>query len=241
MIKQIFSEEELKLALKDRTPDIYSGKIKALGKAYGFSYPFLKIYNNPESGTVLSVYYGSAVVCGACDEETGLFLREIGVAEILMSEESYENAFSDIEAKRLHIMEYKGENSGIPLLSSDAPYEKVYEILKDGFDISFDDWYTDMCHNVRHGVSEIFTLDGKATASKMFSVDGISLISLVAVKNEYRGKGFGNSVIRSVSENLAENTRVYVICKDGLVPFYSKNGYKTAGYCRQINLCTGER
>lgn len=241
MINRIFSEEKLKYAFENKAPDIYSGKMKALGKAYGFSYPFLKFYANPENSAVISVYYGSAVIFGECDEETAWFLKETGVTEILMSERNYESFFSNIDTERLYIMEYTERGGKASELSSDTSYEKVYEILKDGFSISFEDWYTDTCHNVRHGISEVFTLGDKATATKMFSVDGISLISLVAVKNEHKGKGYGNSIIRSVSEKLADNTRVYVICKKELVPFYTKNGYKTADYCRQINFKTGER
>lgn len=227
MIKRIFTEKELEKALQNTAPDIFSGKIKALFRAYGFEYPFLKFFVS-ENGAVMAVYYGSAVISGTADEEVLEFCSISGFGEILCPENG--------KGQRLNIMEYKGGGKTTSLLSADAPYSEVFEILKDGFDISFDDWYTDTCHNVRHGISEVFALEGKATAQKMFTVDGISLISLVAVKKEARKNGTGSRLIQAVSERLAKNSRVFVICEDSLVPFYEKNGYAVKEYCTQIKF-----
>lgn len=236
MIKQILSLGELERAFGGIKPDILSGKIKALGRAYGFSYSFLKFFGQTDGRSVISVYYGSAVICGEADEEAAIFCKQAGVSEILMPEAVYTRHFSEFSAEQLYIMEYKGGIFEPEKLSADTSYEKIFEILRDGFDISFEDWYPDMCHNVRHGISEVFTLEDKATATKMFSEDGLSLISLVAVKKEHKGKGLGARIVRSASERLALKDRVFVICKGELVPFYSKNGYKICGNCRQLSF-----
>lgn len=233
MIKQIFTAEELENSLNNINPDIFSGKIKALAEGYGFSYPFLKFFLQ-DNTAVIAVYYGSAVICGAVNEELVQFCIASGFSEILMPERGMN--FGGINADSLNIMEYRGGviAADIPSLSTDTPYKEVFEILRDGFDINFDDWYTDTCHNVRHGISEVFTLENKAAAQKMFTIDGISLISLVAVKKEYRGRDYGGRIIRSLSALLSRNSRVFVICEDKLKPFYEKNGYVHKGHCTQL-------
>ncbi len=221
MITRIFTEEELKAALSPFAPDVFTGKIKALCEAYGFSYPFLKFFRGEK--TVIAFYYASAVICGPMDDELSEFCHSSGIIDLLISHEGSRDGI-------LYIMEYKGEGKSSPL-SMDTSYEKVFDILKDGFHIEFDNWYTDTCHNVRHGISEIYTLDEKATAAKMFSIDGIALISLVAVKNEYRNKNYGRRIVEAVSEKLRTENRVFVICEKELVPFYKKCGYEITAEC----------
>ncbi len=235
MIKRIFSAEELEKALTNIPADVLRGKVKALAESYGFSYSFLKFYEQAEPSAVIAVYYGSAIICGAVTEEAVSFLVSGGTGEILMPECKEE--YFGLPRKHLNIMEYSGARCGNPeMLLTDTPYNDVYEILKDGFEIDFEEWYTDTCHNARHGISEVFTLENKATAQKMFTVDGISLISLVAVKKEHRGEGLGGRIVRAVSDKLSEKGRVYVICEAELIPFYEKNGYILKNYCTQIKL-----
>lgn len=232
MIRQVLSKEELYSELERYPIDILCCKIKALAEGYGFGYPFLRFFI--QENAVLSVYYGSAIICGTADEEIFGFLKSISCGEILLNE--YEDGkFGTFSFETLYIMEYTGEKGFEKIsLKTDTPYERVYEILREGFNISFDDWYTDTCHNVRHGISEVFTYDDKATATKMFGIGGISLISLVAVKKSARGKGLGGLLIKNLSERLCESSKVYVICEKELKPFYEKNGYKFYKNCIQI-------
>lgn len=233
MIERIFTAEELEASLKSFTPDIFSGKVKALAQAYGFGYPFLKFYRQ-ENRAVISAYYGSAVICGTLNEEILYFCLSAGFSEILCPERS--EISEGLSAEILNIMEYTGGGESSEQLRKDTPYKEVYDILKDGFDISFDDWYTDTCHNVRHGISEVFTLENRAAAQKVFDIDGASLISLVAVRKQYRGKDYGGRLIRALSAELCKKSRVFVICEDRLMPFYKKNGYIFQKYCTQIKL-----
>lgn len=235
MITRIFTAEELESTLSGIVPDVFSGKIKALAQAYGFEYSFLRFFRN-ESDTVIGAYYGSAVICGTMDEETLQFCISSGYGEILFPKTA--DMPEGITTQRLNIMEYKdnSRNCGFAHIATDSPYSSVYDILKEGFDIPFDDWYTDACHNVRHGISEVFTLENNATAQKMFTIDGITLISMVAVKKKARKNGTGSRLIQAVSALLSEKSRVFVICKDELVPFYGKNGYEITDYCTQIKL-----
>ena len=221
MITRIFTEEELKAALVSFTPDIFTGKIKALCMAYGFSYPFLKFFRSEKA--VIAFYYASAVICGEADEELKAFCESSGITDLLISHGGSHDGI-------LYVLSYKGGGKSADL-KTDAPYEKVFDILKDGFEIEFDSWYTDTCHNVRHGISEIYTLDNNATAQKMFAVDGIALISLVAVKKEQRQKNYGRKVVEAVAERLSPLNRVFVICQQELLPFYKKCGFEQIAVC----------
>lgn len=220
MITRIFTDEELDRALGTFSPDVFTGKIKALREAYGFSYSFLKFFRSEKA--VVAFYYASAVICGEADDELEAFCQSSGITDLLISHGGSPDSV-------VYILEYKG-NGRRADLKTNPSYEKVYDILKDGFDIDFDSWYTDTCHNVRHGISEIYTLEDAATATKMFSIDGIALISLVAVKNEQKGKSYGRRIIEAVAERLYPN-RVFVICEKELVPFYKKCGFEKTAEC----------
>ncbi len=225
MITRIFSEAELDSALENAENNVLRGKVKALMSAYGFGYDFLKFFVQTEPTAVIAVYYSSAVVCGTVTEETLAFCATGGYSEVLMP------FLSDISGERLNIMEYKSRLKTEDVLTVNPPYKDFFDIIKDGFQISFDDWYTDTCHNVRHGISELYTVEDKSAAQKMFTVDGISLVSMVAVRAENKGQGYGNRIIRAVSERLCKNSRVFVICEDRLVPFYERNGYVIKDCC----------
>ena len=235
MIRRIYEKEELYSALDKFKPDILRGKIKSLEESYGFKYPFLKFFVQTDLSAVIAVYYDSAVVLGKADEETALFLETEFGGEVLTSAEN-EKIFGSFSYETLYIMEYTGIISEKTALRTDLSYEKVYEILKEGFDIPFDDWYTDTCHRVRHGISRIYTIEDKATATEIFSVDGISLITLVAVKKAYRKSGLGGMLVKSLSEKLKEKGKIFVICEKSLIPFYEKNGYKLNETCIRINM-----
>lgn len=221
MITRITEKEELEAALAPFSPDVFTGKIKALYEAYGFSYSFLKFFRSERA--VIAFYYASAVICGEADEEIAEFCRSSGITDLLISHGGSHDSV-------LYVMEYKGGGKSA-VLKTDAPYEKVYDILKDGFQIDFDSWYTDTCHNVRHGISEIYTLEDTATATKMFAMDGIALISLVAVKKEHRQKNYGRRIIEAAAERLSPENRVFVICEKELVPFYKKCGFEKTAEC----------
>ena len=223
MITRITEREELEKALDAFSPDVFTGKIKALYEAYGFSYPFLKFFRSEKA--VIAFYYASAVICGEADEEISQFCGISGITDLLISHGGSPDGI-------LYVMEYRRAACGSCIdLKTDTPYEKVYDILKDGFQIDFDSWYTDPCHNVRHGISEVCTLEGVATAAKMFSIDGIALISLVAVKKEYKGKNYGRRIVEAVAERLSPENRVFVICEKELVPFYEKCGFEKTAEC----------
>lgn len=229
MLKQVYSLKEL--FPESYTPDIFSGKIKALALAYGFNYPFCRFFVQ-DCGGAIADYYGEGVLFAPPDysggEELVHFLKASGMKSIIMSANTCEKAGLQSAAPKSLIMAYCGEKERErPVgLRADLPYERVFDILKDGFSLDFDVWYPDVCHFVRHGISKVFAIPGKATATVMFSLDGVSLISFVASAEKERGKGYASALVSYIAaEEQKRGFTPYVICEKELCRFYEKAGF----------------
>ena len=233
MLKQVYSLKAL--FPESYTPDIFSGKIKALALAYGFNYPFCRFFVQDVGGAIAD-YYGEGVFFAPPNysggEELVPFLKASGMKSVIMSADTCEKAGLQSAAKKSLIMAYCGEKERErPAdLRADLPYEKVFDILKDAFSLDFDSWYPDVCHFVRHGISKVFAIEGKATATVMFSIEGVSLISYVASAKTERGKGYASALVSCIAaEEQKRGFMPYVICEKELFRFYEKAGFAKIG------------
>lgn len=230
MIREIGTEEELFGALKLLPSDLFTGKLRALAQGYGVSYPFLRFYLLGRSG-VLARYYGSGILSGSAEADAAEFVKMIPVHALFLSEETYRDAFSEFSARRLNILKYGGKAeplSGDEILVN-PPYEAVFGILREGFPkLRFDDWYPDACHNVRHGIAALYTL-GESTAECAFAENGIAMLTAVAAKERSRGTGRTLRLVRSIAAHYARENEVFLVCEDGLVPFYEKADFRKSG------------
>lgn len=223
-------------------PDIFSGKIKALAESYGTGYDFLTFYGG-DKGIVAAKYYNSAVISGNTEDMEALselksFLPLLGKG-VLMSPGLSENLGISADCKKSCIMKFTDKAPREGDLTRDnvnngLSYREIYEILKDGFDMSFDEWYVDMNHNVRHGISRIFTVGNFTTAALMFSVDGISFISAVATRPDMRGKGWASKLVRYIALNEGKlGNEACLICEEKLKGLYEGAGFTLSGYCAE--------
>ena len=241
MLRQVFSFKEL--FPESYTPDIFSGKIKALALSYGFNYPFCRFFvqDVKEGSGAIADYYGEGVLFASPDysggEELVPFLKASGMKSVIMSANTCEKAGLQSAAKKSLIMAYCGEREREKPtgLRADLPYEKVFDILKDGFSLDFDSWYPDVCHFVRHGISRVYAIEGKATATTMFSLEGVSLISYVASAKTERGKGYALALVSYIAaEEQKRGFKPYVICEKELSGFYEKAGFTIIGEAATI-------
>ena len=241
MLKQVYSLKAL--FPESYTPDIFSGKIKALALAYGFKYPFCRFFvqDGKEGGGAIADYYGEGVLFASENysggEELVPFLKASGMKSVIMSANTCEKAGLQSAATKSLIMAYCGEKEREKPgdLRADLPYERVFDILKDGFPLDFDSWYPDVCHFVRHGISKVFAIEGKATATVMFSLDGVSLISYVASAENERGKGYALALVSYIAaKEQKRGFTPYVICKNELSGFYEKAGFTVVGEAATI-------
>ncbi len=242
MIERTDDIERIYSSLSGR-PDIFSGKIKALAESYGTGYDFLSFFVQ-DKGAVIGKYYGSSVISGNIpDEERAAelrsFLPTLGKG-VLMSRENAEKLGVWDTARKGYIMKFtdSAPRSG-DLTREDVStwlsYREIYDILKDGFDMSFDEWYVDINHNVRHGISTVYSVGNASTAAVMFTIDGISFVSAVATRPEMRGKGIGTKLIRYIGKKEKEaRNECLLICKEELLPFYKAAGFTPSGFSAEI-------
>lgn len=234
MIRRILSAAELEAAARQLVPDIFGGKILALVEGYGFSYPFARFF--AAENALICNYYGAGVLWGEADAECGEFAAAAGFGELLLSRANYEKAFFGQPAA-FHLVMSRGsggESADRAALRTDTPYEQVFDILKDGFDMRFEDWYPDACHMVRHGISTVYTL-GDSAFQRMFTQKGITLFSLVAVKNGRRGAGLGKRLVCAAAADCPES-RVYIICEPRLRGFYESCGFVPDGEAAAVHF-----
>lgn len=244
MIEQIFDENRLLAALGE-THDIFSGKVWALYAAYGFKYDFCTFFVQ-ENGAVIGNYYGKAAVfCpedADCDfEELSEFLEMPMFGEVLMRYELAEKLGLSENAEKNNIVRFrKAAETMCDITKEDVDNTpalgKVYEILKDGFDIDYSIWYTDISHSTRHGISESYVYNGAATVTKMFTYGDVSFLSFVASALDARGTGAAGKLVRRVClDECAKGRDVFLICRDAVIGFYEKCGFERTGFTAAIN------
>lgn len=236
MIRRALTEDEL-----DKLPKhgIEAQKIRALLLCYGVKYDFCRFYIGEFHGgcAFLSELNGSFVLseCGECDfEELVGFFAFGGFGEIFCSETVGEGLAKLLHCRlqKVNVMRFNG--SALPCETEiNPPLDNVYNILKSAFDIKYEPWYLDMSHRIRHGVAQFRILNGSVLAIQ-HNINGEALLSQIATVPEKRGRGNARRLISAVCAELSES-RIYVICEDGLLDFYRKTGFVGDGYaCRLL-------
>lgn len=237
MIREIDAEDALFGALNALPNDLFTGKLRALAQGYGVKYPFLRFYFLGRSG-LLARYYGSAILSGSAGAEAADFVKRIPIHELFLPEEAYRDAFSEFSAKRLNILNYGGKAAPLPgdEILINPPYESVFAILCEGFpELRFDEWYPDACHNVRHGIAAFYTL-GESAAECAFAENGIAMLTAIAAKERSRGTGRTLRLVKSLASHYARENEVFLVCEDGLVPFYEKADFRKSGSAYLVRI-----
>lgn len=96
-------------------------------------------------------------------------------------------------------------------------------------DAFFADWYTDASHKLRHGLIHGRSLyaDGRCVSVALTSgeTEKIAVISSVATREAYRGRGFASQVVRSLASSLPQT--VYLMTNDQKTrDWYHSIGFK---------------
>ena len=246
MIQKITDKTTLYKAL-DKGRDIYTEKIRAFAEAYGFGYDFCNFYKQT-GGTVISDYYGSAVVAKAGIRpgdrlaELMEFLMCGKFRKVLMPYHAFAAANIDANHREmLHMVCENGSGSSADItggaIDTNAPLEELSDIMGDGFDIGVNKWYTDLSHNLRHGISGTYVLGHSACAVKMFSSSGIAYLSYVSTRKEARGKGYATRLVSAIcADENAHGNRVEIFCTESLRPFYANIGFASVGKAVEMTI-----
>ena len=238
MIKQIEDETQF----EDYTvTDIFSVRILSLIGAYGCKYPFARFYRQiNESGNttaILSVLDKDITVSydenSADREEIAQFVSVIGYDTVLCSELPINSAACDSGTimqtdKTVELPNRFGGVNEYPNLSA------LYNFIGYGTN-SFEAWYVDINHRIRHGFAKAFTLDigGEIVSSAIFSSihNKSAILTAVRTKPELRGMGYASALISSICCDFGGT--VYLMREDGKnESFYKKLGFKNTGIWR---------
>lgn len=169
------------------------------------------------------------------------FLCAVGFFSVLSNVGLFEKINSGVS------MKYTGKekpHSNAKLLTSED-VAKCFDLIKGNFDIdiSFDEWFVDMSHKIRHdkavasyiGDEKILSL-----ALGMYKTDFSVLITSVCTDKSNRNNGFASDCINKlINLFLCDNIReIFVFCEEKLVSFYENLEFEIDGswheYVRKI-------
>ncbi len=214
-------------------------KIRALLLCYGIKYDFCRFYVGEfrAGRAFLGRLNGSFVLseCGECDfEELAEFFTFGGFEEIFCSQSAGERLAELLQCRlqKVNVMRFEG-NALSCAMETNPSLDNVYNVLKTSFEIEYEPWYLDMSHRIRHGVARFYMLNGSVLAVQ-HNINGEALLSQIATIPEKRGQGNARRLISAVCAELSDS-KVYVICEDGLLDFYRKSGFVRDKYaCRLL-------
>lgn len=243
---ELISTDDLQLFENLPKDDPFAIKLKALYKAYGTDTDFLYFYK------ITDLSFEKALIC-----------RMNGVVTVSAFDE-YDNAElycfckffgCTLEGRNLDAEENITMECGniISFRNVDCESEPCLMDIKSAYDVMlsadsssvtlpmYDDFYVDMSHRIRHGISLIYGTyeENQPIGAVLVShiCDDSSLISGVALKKEYRGKGLGKQIVMSVVASENKNGRtVYLMCIDELTDFYLKCGGKICGKFKRLDF-----
>ena len=226
-MKRIYS------GIPERLTDSYYGKkIMAAFLAYGADYDFCKFYACGD-GTV-HIYNSSMVIDGSCEPEEVNILIKMAKPHNIEVSSSVALHGNEIN-KKLHRTLFKavsGETDIVPEdIKANCCMEECFEILSESFEnfSSFDDWYVDISHRIRHGVSELY-LCGRTTVTKCFDIDRFVFVSGIATAASERGKGSARRVLRCLAKKFRkEGKEIYLFALDHRRSFYESIGFEPVG------------
>lgn len=223
LIKRIF-DTDIKLS-----ESYYGYKIRSLLNAYGTSYDFCKLYTNEEGGTILT--YNSTLIADGIFDESELdgFIEMLCPVTVEVSTNIRLDLSSDyIQTERTLFKAPKNLSCGEEIdVKHNAFTAECFPIISEAFGITeFDEWYVDISHKIRHGVSDIYIYK-TTTVTKAFDINGFVFLSHIATASADRGQGNAARLIKWLCENYEKECKeVYLYSKKERYTFYQSLGFE---------------
>lgn len=224
MIKQIFDGIPQRL-----TNSYYGNKIMAAYLAYGAEYDFCKFYSCGDG--IVHIYNSSMVADGNIDvSDLEMFIEMTKPVNI----ETASNITLHIGDKYnlLHrtLFRVKSRDNDIDFNSVkvNAYTGECYQILKESFENmgSFDEWYVDISHRIRHNVADLYLFDS-TTITKQFNINGFVFLSHIATSASSRGQGTARRLLYCLAEKYrSEGAEAYLWALDHRKSFYEEIGFE---------------
>ncbi|MCM1579228.1 MAG: GNAT family N-acetyltransferase [Ruminococcus sp.] len=235
MIKKVKSKTELTLG-----EDYYKAKICAYMDAYGAEYDFCRFYCERGSlaGGNIMLLNSAAVISGTFTD-----IRELEEFITMNAPQTLEMPKG--VAARLNLGDYERQRRvlyriKIPDGTDTEEFKKgldepvslqdMFMILNACFSgLSFDGWYADMSHRVRHGVSEVFTYKHGVCGAVDFKSGSNAFVSSIATVPAMRGKGYAGNMLGFIAGRLKNQRYQGYLWADGSSEgYYKKLGFTAA-------------
>ena len=189
-----------------------------------------QLFRQSNSGTLILLLNKDAIVCGEnADDEVKNFLAFLRPDTVFSSSDNLKKLFDDFEAVNVLILE-KPANTKIGSFENNLSSREIYDILcVDEFDLPpYEYFATDYCYRLNHGLIRVFSKRDVCAAITLES-ENYRLLSGIVTKK----KGLGGALLLAA---VSGEKPVITVCRDKLVPFYIKYGFKPlykAGYWRK--------
>lgn len=227
VIKQIF----------DVTPEMvtdsyYGRKILAAFYAYGGDYDFCRFYSCGSG--LIHTYNAGMVIDGDPDiNEAEMLIRMTKPVAVEVKSNIALQLDSAYEKVHRTLFRVKSAESGINFndVKANSYTDKCFAVLKESFDkmVSYDDWYVDISHRIRHNVSKLYWYDS-STVTQQFNINGFVFLSHIATAPYARGRGTARKLLwllGSEAEKRGENA--YLFALDHRRSFYETIGFESVG------------
>ena len=173
-------------------------RIRAMAGVYDSRHEWVRFYADDGNRTFLCFERGFAVLfCrnSLPDPDTEGLLSATATAVL-----------SEIPLSLPGFAEERGtvfRHTGIPAVRLEGVSSEIaeaYKILSRVFpdevnEGCFPEWYADFSHRVRHGMSKVYTLPGKCTATLYCQENGVLFLSQIATLEKYRRQGLAKSLM----------------------------------------------
>lgn len=248
MISYISDPEKAAELLDKLSASHYSRRIKSHFCAYRTAYDFCRIYalyRNETAVCIINIFNSAAVAAliekqiltdGETEELAG-FLRlcSPGFIELPPDISCKINEYTSDMYRTSQRYEFRYAGNAEERIKADpAPSpDDVFEVLKESFpDLRSDYalWLTDVSHRVRRGLIRLYLYEKCASLTVSYMIGGTAMISQVAVRKAFRGRGIAGKLLTSVCDELSnEGFEVRLFSGKELTGFYSGIGFELAG------------
>ncbi|MDE6763947.1 MAG: GNAT family N-acetyltransferase [Oscillospiraceae bacterium] len=227
MIKQIFE-----VVSDDVTDSYYGRKILAAYYAYGGNYDFCRFYSCGNG--IIHIYNTSMVIDGNIDcDETEMFINMTKPVTVEIDNKMLLQLDRQYQAKHRTLFHVKSGKTDINIsrVKVNSCIKNCFKILNECFDnmLSYDDWYVDISHRIRHNVSKLYLYEG-TTVTQQFNINGFIFLSHIATVRAKRGRGTARKLLRLIGREAEEHSEnAYLFALDHRRSFYETIGFEPIG------------
>ncbi len=216
-------------------------KIGALLTAYGTTQPFCSFYLSDDGQAVAALYNSTLLFSDEQDRslywEDSLSLLPVDTvsADTVLDLDGFDCKQGTFFRKQDAPAESKPED--MTYGSIGKAYDILYRVFPETFAAgseteqkdAYMQWYCEMSHRIRHGVTDVALLEDKATASVFCIEEDKVFLSQIGVLPGLRGGGYGRRLLETVMQKYA-GREYYVFSKNpNADKFYLALGFTPVG------------